>query len=256
MSEESTGRGDLDRTLMLLWRHELGEPQGARGPRQKYSVDDVVDAAIALADAEGIEAVSMRNVAERLGTKVMSLYTYVLGKAELIDLMFDAVQLEYPIPSTRPDGWRARLEAVARETWELYQRHPWLVQVDTSRPPLGPGVTARYEHQLSAVEGIGLSDLDMDSVVTLVAGFVVGAARAAIAAEQIVRSTDTTDIQWWEINAPILERVMDGSRYPISGRVGSTVGELFNAASNPEHAWEFGLARMLDGVEQYISSSR
>jgi AcrR family transcriptional regulator len=254
MSEESTGQGDADRTLTLLWRHRLGEPTGSRGPRQKYSVDQVVDTAIALADAEGIDALSMRNVAERLGTRVMSLYTYVPGKAELIDLMVDAVQLEIPIPETTPTGWRAKLEAVARDNWELYQRHPWLLQVDLTRPPLGPGISDRYEYQLSAVEGIGLSDLDMDSIVTLVGGFVAGAARSAAAAQRMVESSATTDAQWWEVNAPILDRVMDGSRYPISGRVGVTVGELFNAASNPQHAWEFGLARVLDGIEQYIES--
>jgi len=184
----------------------------------------------------------------------MSLYTYVPGKAELIDLMVDAVQLEVPIPETRPAGWRAKLEAVARENWELYQRHPWLLQVDTSRPPLGPGISDRYECQLSAVEGIGLSDLDMDSIITLVGGFVAGAARSAAAVQRMAEASATTDAQWWEANAPILERVMDGSRYPIAGRVGTTVGELFNAASDPEHAWEFGLARVLDGIEQYIES--
>src|SRR5690554_4432165 len=256
MIEESTGKGDADRTLTLLWRHHLGEPQGTRGPRQKFSVDQVVDAAIALADSEGIDALSMRNVAERLGTRVMSLYTYVPGKAELIDLMVDAVQLEVPLPATTPTGWRAKLEAVARDNWELYQRHPWLLQVDTTRPPLGPGISDRYEYQLGAVDGIGLSDLDMDSIITLVGGFVAGAARSEAAARRVAESSATTDAQWWEVNAPILDRVMDGSRYPLAGRVGTTVGELFNAAGNPQHAWEFGLARVLDGVEQYIERVR
>lgn len=254
MIEESTGQGDADRTLTLLWRHRLGEPQGSRGPRQKFSVDQVVDAAIALADSDGIDALSMRSVAERLGTKVMSLYTYVPGKAELIDLMVDAVHLEVPLAQSRPEGVRARLEEIARDNWELYRQHPWLLQVDTTRPPLGPGISDRYEYQLGAVEGLGLSDLDMDSIVTLIGGFVAGAARAQAAVERMAKSSATTDAQWWEANTPVLDRVMDGSRYPISGRVGVTVGELFNAPSNPEHAWEFGLARVLDGIEQYIES--
>src|SRR5690554_3313570 len=197
MGEESTGRGDVDRTLALLWRHRLGEPTGTRGPRQKLSVDRVVDAAIALADEEGIDALSMRSVADQLGTRVMSLYTYVPGKAELIDLMVDAVQLEIPIPQTTPPGWRAKLEAVARDNWELYQRHPWLLQVDLTRPPLGPGISDRYEYQLGAVEGLGLSDLDMDSIVTQIGGFVTGAARAQAAVERMAKSSATTDAQWW-----------------------------------------------------------
>lgn len=256
MGDESTGRGQVDRTLALLWRHRLGEPSGSRGPRQKFSVDQVVEAAIALADADGIDALSMRGVADRLGTKVMSLYTYVPGKAELIDLMVDAVQLEVPLPQTRPEGVRARLEEIARDNWELYRRHPWLLQVDTTRPPLGPGISDRYEYQLGAVDGLGLSDLDMDSIVTLVGGFVAGAARAQAAVERLATSSETTDVQWWEANAPILEQVMDASRYPLAGRVGASVGELFNAPGNPLHAWEFGLARVLDGIEQYIEKVR
>ena len=94
MASVSTGHGEPDRTLRLLWRHRLGDPLGSRGPKQRSSVDEVVDAAIQLADDEGIEAVSMRRIAERLGLKPMSVYTYVPGKAELIDLMVDQVDGE------------------------------------------------------------------------------------------------------------------------------------------------------------------
>ncbi|HZW40805.1 MAG TPA: helix-turn-helix domain-containing protein, partial [Agromyces sp.] len=91
MAGESTGRGEPDRTLRLLWRARIGEPTGSRGPKQRSSVDEVVGTAIQLADEEGIEALSMRRIADRLGLKPMSVYTYVPGKAELIDLMVDQV---------------------------------------------------------------------------------------------------------------------------------------------------------------------
>ena len=84
---------DLARTLSLLWR-ETEPPR--RGPRPRHSVDDVVEAAIAIADADGLDAVTMRAVAERLGISPMSLYTYVPGKAELLDLMLDAIYLAMP----------------------------------------------------------------------------------------------------------------------------------------------------------------
>jgi AcrR family transcriptional regulator len=248
---ESTGAADRDRTLRLLWRDALGEPRGTRGPRQKVSVDEVVDAAIALADEEGIDALSIRKVAERLGIGAMSLYTYVESKSELVDLMIDRVVGLIPRSLDPSAPWRQRLEQVAREEWEHYLGHPWVLQVDTSRPPLGPGISDRYEYQLAAIEGVGFSDLDMDAVVTLVAGFVAGAARTHLESVRSRLSSTQTDEQWWEANIPVLTEVMDAARYPVSGRVGSAAGEEYQAPSDPLRAFEFGLARVLDGVEAY-----
>lgn len=251
MSTESTGRGEPDRTLRLLWRDRLGEPVGTRGPKQRASVDAVVDAAIEIADEEGIGALSMRRIADRLGLKPMSVYTYVPGKAELIDLMVDRVAGEQPLPDLA-GSLRARLEQVARLTWNEYLRHPWLLAIDTSRPPLGPNVSDRWEWSLRAIEGLGLSDIDMDQVITLVTGFVSGPARAYTDAERLHRSTTETDEEWWERNAPILEQIMDPERYPVSGRVGAAAGEEYGSAADPERAFEFGLARVIDGIEAYV----
>lgn len=251
MSTESTGRGEPDRTLRLLWRDRLGEPVGTRGPKQRASVDAVVDAAIEIADEEGIGALSMRRIADRLGLKPMSVYTYVPGKAELIDLMVDRVAGEQPLPDLA-GSLRARLEQVARLTWNEYLRHPWLLAIDTSRPPLGPNVSDRWEWSLRAIEGLGLDDLEMDQVITLITGFVSGPARAYTDAERLHRSTTETDEEWWERNAPILEQIMDPERYPVSGRIGAAAGAEYGSAADPERAFEFGLARVIDGIEAYV----
>lgn len=253
MGIESTGESARDRTLELLWRSVLGDPQGARGPRQKISVDQVVDAAIQLADDEGVEAISMRRVAEKLGIGAMSLYTYVDGKAELLDLMIDSVVERMPRLAGSHDTLRARLDALAHEDWAHYLRHPWTVRVDTSRPPLGPGSSGRYEYQLTLVEGLGLSDLDMDSVITIVTQYTAGAARAAIDAERVRAASAQSDVEWWEANLPVLDRVMKPGDYPLSGRVGTAVGELFQSPGNQHHAFEFGLARLLDGIEVFAA---
>lgn len=247
---EYTGAADRDSTLALLWRRELGEPQRTRGPRQRVSVDRVVDAAIALADESGLEALSMRAVAERLGIGAMSLYTYVESKSQLVDLMVDQVTAELPTDVDDAAGWRANLERMARETWSHALRHPWLLYIDTRRAPLGPGITHRYEYQLRCVEGIGLSDLDMDAIIGLVTGFVSGAARAAVDAAR--RDDGRTDEEWWKANLPVLTRVMRDEDFPISGRVGTTVGETYGLG-DPNVAFEFGLARVLDGIEVHIA---
>lgn len=254
-TNDERGRVDPDRTLALLWRHTLGEQPGARGPKQKTTVDAVVACGIALADEEGLDAFSMRKVAERLGMGVMSLYTYVPGRDDLIGLMVDEVTGEVPHPALDGD-LRDRLDTVARHLWAEYRRHPWLLSVDTSRPALGPHISDRYEWELSAVEGIGISDIDMDQVVTLIAGFVSSAARTARDMDQTQQQSGVSDAEWWEANAPVLEKVMDGSKYPIAGRVGQAAGESYQAASNPQLAFEFGLARVLDGIMAYVADSR
>ncbi len=247
---EYSGKGDPARSLALLWRTS---ERASRKGKPELSVGRIVRAAIEVADAEGLQALSMRRVAERLGVGTMSLYTYVPGKPELFDVMLDTVYGETARPEDVPGGWRGRLEQIARENWALYLRHPWLLQVAASRPVLGPNVTAKYDYELRAVDGIGLTDLEMDSVITLVDGFVHGAARGAVEAAQAESMTGMTDEQWWAAHAPFLSRITDTTRYPTAARVGQAAGEALNAAYSPEHAFEFGLQRVLDGVEALVN---
>jgi AcrR family transcriptional regulator len=242
---------DVDRTLTLLWRHTLGTPQGSRGPKQRVSVDDVVRAGIAVADDEGLAAFSMRKVADRLGLKLMSIYTYVPGRSELIGLMVDEVLGERELPAHSGD-LRQRIRSVARHQWDETHRHPWLLQVDDSRPWIGPNGSDRYEWQLAAVEGVGFTDLEMDQVVTLITGFTASAARTSIQARRAVERSGITDAQWWEINAPVLQRVMPPDAYPISSRVGTAAGQEYNAIGDPQRSFDFGLDRIIDGLERLL----
>lgn len=242
---------NVDRTLTLLWRSKVGEPQGTRGPRQRVSVDEVVAAGIATADEEGLAAFSMRKVAERLGLGVMSVYTYVPGKSELIGLMVDEVAGEVEYAPHRGD-LRERMTAIARQLWDEYHRHPWLLHVQKSRPWIGPHASARYEWQLAAIEGIGLDDLEMDATLAVIAGFTESAARSSIEAARARTESGMSDEQWWEINAPVLARLMDGDDYPVSGRVGTAVGAEYQSIGSPERSFEFGLARIIDGVEALL----
>ncbi|MEV6815070.1 TetR/AcrR family transcriptional regulator [Micromonospora sp. NPDC051296] len=249
MSTEYSGTGDPARSLALLWRTR---ERASRKGRPDLSVDRIVRAAVDLADTEGLAALSMRRVAQTLGVGTMSLYTHVPGKGELLDVMVDTVHGELAPPEQVPSGWRARLEHVARTRWQLYLRHPWLLQVATTRPALGPHVIASYEHELRAVDGIGLTDLEMDAVVTLVTGYVHGAVRTAVEAAQAAGRTGLTEQQWWQAHAPYLEKALDARRFPLAARVGSTAGQQYQGAADPARAFEFGLARILDGIEVLI----
>ncbi|MEU6204930.1 TetR/AcrR family transcriptional regulator [Micromonospora musae] len=253
MTTEYSGTGDPARSLALLWRTR--EPASRRG-RADLSVERIIRAAIDLADAEGLGALSMRRVAERLAVGTMSLYTHVPGKGELLDLMLDTAYGETLTGEPTGDTWRDRLEHLARQTWTLYLRHPWLLQVATSRPPLGPNLIARYERELRAVDGIGLTDLEMDAVLTLVGGFVHGAVRGAVEQAQAAERTGLTEQQWWHAHAPYLEKAMDPRRFPLAARVGAAAGQEYQAAGDPARAFDFGLARILDGIEVLIRGRR
>ncbi|MGW4463960.1 TetR/AcrR family transcriptional regulator [Micromonospora sp. NPDC004704] len=247
MTTEYTGSGDPARSMALLWR---GPEKPA--PRSGLTVDRIVDTAIELADAEGLAALSMRKLAERLGVGVMSLYTYVPSKAELVDVMLDAVLGRMDRPDEGDLDWRTRLEHIARENLTTYQRHPWMLEVAVQRPPMGPHLIAKYDYELRALSGIGLTEVEMDSVLTLLLGYVAGAARGTVEAAQVERRTGMTDEQWWAAQAPLLEQVLDPDRYPVASAVGSAAGEANQGAYDPNGAFEFGLERVLDGIEVFV----
>ncbi len=251
MPSQRTSAGNPARTLALLWG---SAPAPRRGPGRRLRVEAVVDAATVLADSEGLGSVSMRAVAQQLGVSAMTLYTYVPGKAELVDLMLDAAYRRMPLTDTTGRPWRERLTAIADENRGLFLAHPWASAVSTLRPPLGPGLMAKYEHELAAFEGVGLSDVEMDDALTYLLSFVQANARAAVDARAAQVDSAMSDGQWWEANAPLLSQVLDSDTYPLAVRVGSAAGAAHGSAHDPQHAYRFGLQRVLDGLAAVIGS--
>ncbi len=250
---DRSSAGDPVRTLELLWRHP-GQGGSTRGPKQRTTVDAVIAAAIRLADENGLEALTMRAVAEQLGVTPMATYTYVPGKAELLDLMLDTVYRQMSRPDLAGKHWREKVSLVAEENLAMFERHPWITYLPTTRPPLGPGTIGKYDYELGAFDGLGLSDLEMDSALTYVLGFVNSVARIAIDTNRAAADSGVSDGQWWEQAGPLLERAFDGSSYPLASRVGTATGQTFDAAYSASHAYEFGLARVLDGLAVLIDA--
>ncbi|MDX2681154.1 TetR/AcrR family transcriptional regulator [Streptomyces sp. NY05-11A] len=247
MAKEHGGTSDPAHILELLWREPRAE-QTRRGPRQGLSVDAVVRVAVELADSDGLEALTMRGIARRLGVTPMTLYTYVPGKAELLDLMLDAVYLRMPRSARPAASWRSRVEAVAQENRDLFRRHPWVATMSTARPPLGPGLMTKYEHELGAFEGSGLGDVERDAALTLILDLVRSVARAALDIQAAARDSAMSDQQWRVANEPLLAKVFDPARFPLAVRIGSAAGEAHQGMHNPDHAFTFGLQRILDGL--------
>ncbi len=243
---------DPARTLELLWR-EPGYGKTGRGPKQGLTVDDVVAAAITIADAAGLDGLSMRSVAQDLDVAPMSLYTYVRGKTELCDLMLDTVYLAIPRPSFAGHDWRAKLTLVADDNRSMLLAHPWAAALTTPRPPLGPGLMTKYDHELTAFDGLNLEDSTTDDALTYLLTFVQAAAGATADAHRTQLDSAMNDEQWWAANAPLLSRVFDPDKYPTAARIGTAAGQAHGSAYNAEHAYSFGVARCLDGIAAIIA---
>ena len=234
----------------MLWRDPAAVPR--RGPARAWDLDAVVAAAIGLADDGGLSAVTIRAVAHAVGAAPMSVYTYVPGKAELLDLMLDAAYAAMPRADTSTRPWPERVRAVAEENRALFADHPWAARVSTGRPPLGPGSIGKYEHELAAFDGLGLDDVDRDACLTHVVEF-VRAAALAVQDAQDARADGQDDAQWWAVAGPLLERVLDPAAYPRASRVGSAAGEAHGSAADPGHAYRFGLDLVLDGLAAFVA---
>ncbi|MEU1553836.1 TetR/AcrR family transcriptional regulator [Streptomyces scabiei] len=245
---ETSGSGDIVRTQQLLW--DTG-PRPSRGPKPGLTLDRIVQAAVRVADTEGLHALSMRRVATELGTGTMSLYRYVPGKGELLDLMLDRVQRPSENPADLGDGgWRSALEALGRATLALYRRHPWLLQVNQSRPVLGPSALDGMEKVLSRIKSMGLTDPELVSAIIAVDSYVVGAARTQLYEQEAEHRTGLTDAEFWQAQAPVLEQLMLSGRYPLlAGLSEDAFGAEF------DH-FEFGLQCVLDGLETLVTRRR
>jgi AcrR family transcriptional regulator len=253
---EITGSADPARTIATLWGLRR---LPRRGPKHTLTTPQVVAAAVEIADGDqDLAMLSMRRVAESLGVGTMSLYTYIASREELLEAMLDRVYAEAVERLGPPDDtpWPDGLRRVAAANWELYLRHPWVLQVFTGRPPLGPHAIAKYERELSVIDGIGLTDVEMDAVITLLHTHVEGVARRRIEADRAVRRTGISDEQWWHRVQPLFAEVFDPARFPVAARVGQAAGQAHQAAHSPEHAYAFGLDRLLEGVAALIATRR
>ncbi|MBM7367223.1 TetR/AcrR family transcriptional regulator C-terminal domain-containing protein [Gordonia hydrophobica] len=241
---------DVPRIVELLWNStaDVRRP----GPRQRASVPSVVRAAIELADTGGLGQVSMRSVAERVGLKPMGVYTYVPSRTVLIALMVDAVAVDDDVMTG--GDLAACLRQIADQYRDELLRHPWLLDVPAWRPIPGPGSSRRYEQQLAALEvvlgaaGQPVDDVELDAIIAVLKAFATGNARLRLDQAAEFAQSGLDDAQWWEIAGPLLADAMPAADYPVSSRVGSTVGELFAGPGNADHAYEFGLKRLIDGL--------
>jgi AcrR family transcriptional regulator len=211
-----------------------------RGPRPRYSRADVALAAVAIADADGIERVTFRAVADRLGVGVMSLYSYVPDKQALVYAMVEEVAAELRLPE--PTGeWRADVHALAREQRDLLHRHPWLVTELSHLQPLGPAVLAQIEWTLGVLEPTGLSAQERLTTIAMLNWFVGGMVRGELAA----RAAPPPDSEQAKAQAGQLAEALATGRYP---RFAAAIAQSGPPDPDVRPHFDRLLDRVLDGL--------
>lgn len=256
------GQGDPQESMRLLWGGSSRAPERP-GPKAALDVDTIVRAAVEVADEGGLDAVTMRRVGQHLGRTPMALYTYVPGKAELVDLMWDQVLGELPAAYDRSAGWRPALHAWALDMWACYLRHPWSLHISGARPGLGPNETQASEAAAAILSGCGLAPRDTARVIWAVAHFVHGCARTMAETRSATRDTGVDETSWWHSRSAMLDEVAPdyGQRFPALTSLGE--GGAFDALdpdvpyleADAQDVFDFGLDVLLDGIARRIDAS-
>jgi AcrR family transcriptional regulator len=247
----------IPRVLAIAWGR--AEPS-TRGPKAGLSAAAIVAAAIELADAEGLAAVSMSRVAERLGYTPMSLYRHVPSKEALLALVQDAVFGDPPEADLTDVDWRDGLAAWARDMCAAYLAHPWVLDIPISGPPAMPHQLAWLERALTVTAPTPLSLAEQLSVALLVSGYARTWAQLARDLRRGREHSGLTDDQVFPEYQRVLVEVVDPGRLPAVHAVfteglleDGSVAEPESAAGDDDEEFEFGLQRILDGVAAYMA---
>jgi AcrR family transcriptional regulator len=235
----------------ILWTRT---DRSTRGPQPTLTHEQIAATAIAIADREGLDAVSMRRIAGELGCGTMSLYRYVATKDELHDLMRDAVAGEDDPGSIKPTGhWRADLRTAAHQMRATALRHPWLPAVIVGRPSFGPNEVQGAELILTVLSELGLSADETLGALGLIGSFVRGYVQQELAERQWRRPAKTPEERAWQKGMiGYLARLEASGRYPNFTKVRAGA----DTSPDPDLVFDWQLDRVLDGLESVLPKRR
>jgi AcrR family transcriptional regulator len=246
--DEDTGTG-LPASIEAAWG--LRE-RPHKGPKPALNLERIVQAAVLVAETDGLGAVSMSRVAAELGAATMSLYRYVAAKDELLALMVDAAYGDPPAALGPEEGWRAGLSRWAWAMRAAARRHPWALRIPISGLPVRPHEVAWFEEALTCLRDTGLAEAEKASVIMLLSGYVrnVGTLDADI--EAAIRASGTTPQEWMASYGRMLTKVADPQRFPAISKF--VAAGVFDTADDPDDEFIFGLERLLDGIDALVRS--
>lgn len=237
------------------------QDRGRKAPRRVRSLsrDEIVAAAIQVADAEGSEAISMRRIARELNAGAMSLYWHVASKDELLDLMLDAVEGEQPFPAATGD-WRTDLRALAVAQRGTLHRHQWLMDFIGGRPPLGPNTLRNLERSLALIDKLRLDTETAMNVLGTLATYVMGVVLREFRESRVeLRDQEQlghlSEAERHAFLAAHIEQLRATGRFPHFLRIFDE-GLDPDAAETRDQRFEFGLECLLDGIAARLPQGR
>lgn len=237
---------ELPRGIALAWG-VAANPQ--RGPKREMSVERIVEAAVELADAEGIGAVSMAAVAARLGFTPMSLYRYVSAKDDLLLLMQEEAVGPPPEEFRAQDGWRARLRTLFEAQARTYLEHPWLVALPITGAPVTPNSSAWLDAALESLAETPLAETERVAVALAIMGQARWFGMVVAGYESRARESGASAQEVSEREAELFDRVVTAEEFPALRR--AIDAGVFTADDDP---FRFAVERILDGVESYVEA--
>ncbi|MFD0662707.1 TetR/AcrR family transcriptional regulator [Thermocatellispora tengchongensis] len=224
----------------------------ARGPKPAYSRAQITDAAIRIADAEGLEAATMRRIAAEIGAGAMSLYRYVPSRDDLIELMADRLMGEIDVAGLPSGDWRADLTHYAGEVRAMWLRHRWIATVQRSLAGLGPSQLLLIERVMGALD----PHLSIDENLGLMAilhGYVESAVREEISSAEEVRRSGLSEPEWMARSSPRIRQIVGSGEYPIFTKI---VMEARHPRLSRDDQFRYGLERVLDCIAAALPEPR
>ncbi|MGC5321116.1 TetR/AcrR family transcriptional regulator [Micromonospora arida] len=224
-----------------VWERPEPQPRAVPVP---LSREKIAATAIRLADAHGLDGLSLRKIAKELGVGPMRLYDYVINKSELLDLMVDVVYARIAEVGQR-SGWRDTVLAIAHATRDAALDHEWFSDVLGGRPHLGPHALAVGEATAAALSAApGVRDIDdLQRAVGALNAFIVGSVRREVTERRTARATGTDEAAFQASLGPYLTRMLKTGRYPTVARL-----VIDGAHLNAEETFNHNLTTILDGI--------
>jgi AcrR family transcriptional regulator len=233
----------------VIW---MRPARGARGPEPSRDRDAIARTAIAIADREGLAAVSMRRVAVEIGTTASALYRYFARKDDLLNLMVDGV---LDGGQRKTGDWRADLRAVGHATRALFKRHSWLTIALAGQPTLGPNRLLALEAALGMLAPTRLALADRLVLIDTLTSYVRGFVASEIASSATIRESNLSEGQWMEEQAAYVETIQRSGAYPL---VSSLFEELrtSDGAKMQDAGFAAGLDMVLDGITKRTTNRK
>ncbi len=230
-----------DTEYMNIW---MRPERPARGPKPTYSRAQITEAAVRIADTEGLEAATMRRIAAEIGTGAMSLYRYVPSRDDLIALMADRLMGEIDLAGLPSDDWRADLTRYADELRAMWLRHPWIATVQRSLPSFGPNQLLLIERLMGVLDTLVSIDENL-SLIAMLNSYTEGTVREEISSAKEVRRSGLSESEWMARSYPYIDRLVKSGKYPIFTKI---VMEARQPHLSRDDQFRHGLKRVLDCI--------